>query len=129
MLNDTLSNVLSVINNAEQRGMRQCSLKPSSRLITKVLEIMNSKLYIGSYKVIEDGKGDVVEISLIGAINKCGAVKPRFSVRMGNYERFERRFLPAKDFGILIVSTPKGIMTHTDAKALGIGGKLLAYCY
>ena len=129
MLNDPLSNVLSVINNAEQRGMRQCSLKPSSKLIAKVLEIMNSKLYIGSYKVIEDGRGDVVEISLIGAINKCGAIKPRFSVGMGNYERFERRFLPAKDFGIMIVSTPKGIMTHTDAKARGIGGKLLAYCY
>jgi len=129
MLNDPLSNVLSVINNAEQRGMRQCSLKPSSRLIAKVLEIMNSKLYIGSYKVIEDGKGDIVEISLIGAINKCGAIKPRFSVGTGNYERFERRFLPAKGFGILIVSTPKGIMTHADAKARGIGGKLLAYCF
>ncbi len=129
MLNDTLSNVLSVINNAEQRGMKQCSVKPSSKLITKVLEIMNSGLYIGSCKVIEDGKGDVVEISLIGAINKCGSIKPRFSVKIGSYEKFERRFLPAKDFGMLIISTPKGIMTHTDAKARGIGGKLLAYCY
>ncbi|MEK6854265.1 MAG: 30S ribosomal protein S8 [Nanoarchaeota archaeon] len=129
MLNDTLSNVLSVINNAEQRGMKQCSVKPSSKLITKVLEIMNSGLYIGSCKVIEDGKGDVVEISLIGAINKCGSIKPRFSVKIGSYEKFERRFLPAKDFGMLIISTTKGIMTHTDAKARGIGGKLLAYCY
>ena len=129
MLNDPLANVLSVINNAEQRGMKQCSIKPSSKLIIKVLEIMNSKLYIGSYKVIEDGKGNVVEISLISAINKCGAIKPRFSVKMGSYERLERRFLPAKDFGILIMSTPKGVMTHTDAKARGIGGKLLAYCY
>ena len=60
MLNDPLANVLSVINNAEQRGMKQCSIKPSSKLIIKVLEIMNSKLYIGSYKVIEDGKGDIV---------------------------------------------------------------------
>ena len=109
--------------------MKQCSVKPSSKLITKVLEIMNSGLYIGSCKVIEDGKGDVVEISLIGAINKCGSIKPRFSVKIGSYEKFERRFLPAKDFGMLIISTPKGIMTHTDAKARGIGGKLLAYCY
>lgn len=129
MLNDPMANVLSVINNAEQRGMKQCMAKPSSKLITKVLEIMNSRLYIGSYKVIEDGKGDVVEISLIGAINKCGAIKPRFSVKVGSYERFEKRFLPAKDFGILIISTPNGIMAHTDAKARGIGGKLLAYCY
>lgn len=129
MLNDTLANVLSVINNSEQRGIKQCMIKPSSKLITRVLEIMNSRLYIGSFRVIEDGKGDVVEISMIGAINKCGAIKPRFSVNVGSYERFEKRFLPAKDFGILILSTPSGIMTHTDAKARGIGGKLLAYCY
>ncbi|MBI2143585.1 30S ribosomal protein S8 [Candidatus Woesearchaeota archaeon] len=129
MLNDPLSNVMSVMNNAEQKGRRQCSVKPSSKLLAGVLEIMNSKLYIGSCKVVEDGRGGVVEISLIGAINKCGAIKPRFSVKMGTYEKFERRYLPAKDFGILIISTPKGVMTHTDAKALGIGGKLLAYCY
>ncbi|MBI2141225.1 30S ribosomal protein S8 [Candidatus Woesearchaeota archaeon] len=129
MLNDPLANVLSVINNSEQRGMKLCMSKPSSKLITRVLEIMNSRLYIGSFRVIEDGKGNVVEISLIGAINKCGAIKPRFSVKEGSYERFERRFLPAKDFGILIMSTSNGIMTHTDAKARGIGGKLLAYCY
>ena len=129
MLNDPLSNMMSVMNNAEQKSKRQCSMKPSSKLLAGVLEIMNAKLYIGSYKVVEDGRGGVVEISLRGAINKCGAIKPRFSVKMETYEKFERRYLPAKDFGILIISTPKGVMTHTDAKALGIGGKLLAYCY
>ena len=45
------------------------------------------------------------------------------------FEKFERRYLPAKDLGILFVSTPKGIMTHYDAKAKKLGGKLLAYCY
>lgn len=129
MLNDSLANVLSVINNAEHRGMRQCEVKPSSKLITAVLEIMNGRRYIGSYTVVEDGRGGVLQVSLIGGLNKCGAIKPRFSVSMGSYEKFEKRFLPAKDFGILIISTPKGIMTHTEAKAKGLGGKLVAYCY
>lgn len=129
MLNDPLANVLSIINNAEQRSMKRCLAKPSSKLITNVLGIMNAKHYLGSCKVVEDGRGNVIEINLIGAINKCGAIKPRFSVNMKDYERFERRFLPAKDFGILLVSTTKGVMTHTEAKAHGLGGKLLAYCY
>ncbi len=129
MLNDPLANVLAVINNAEQKGMKQCSIKPSSRLIISVLEIMNARRYIGSYSIIEDGRGNIVQINLIGAINKCGAIKPRFSVNMSNYEKFEKRFLPAKDFGVLIVSTPKGIVTHSDAKAKASGGRLLAYCY
>ena len=41
----------------------------------------------------------------------------------------EKRYLPAKDFGILIMSTSKGIMTHYDAKKKNLGGKLLSYCY
>ena len=129
MLNDPLSNVLSTINNAEHKAMKQCSIKPASKLIGRVLDIMNGKMYLGSYTVIDDGRGNIVQVNLIGAINKCGAIKPRFSVGIGSYEKFEKRYLPAKDFGILIVSTPKGIMTHIDAKAKGLGGKLIAYCY
>ncbi len=129
MLNDPLANVLSVIKNAEDRGMKSCSMKPSSKTIARVLDIMNAKRYIGSHTVTNDGRGGIVSVSLIGAINNCGAIKPNFSVKIGDYEKFERRFLPAKGFGILIVSTPKGITTHADAKAKGYGGRLLAYCY
>ena len=129
MLNDPLANVLAVINNAEHKAMRKCSIKPASKLITRVLDILNAKHYIGSYTIIEDGRGNIVEVSLIGAVNKCGAIKPRFSVAMETYEKFEKRFLPAKDFGVIIVSTPKGVMTHAEAKAKGFGGRLLAYCY
>ena len=129
MLNDPLANVLAVINNAEHRGMKLCTIKPASKLITRVLDILNAKKYVGGYTIIEDGRGNIVEVSLIGAVNKCGAIKPRFSVAMGSYEKFEKRFLPAKDFGVLVVSTPKGVMTHSEAKAKGLGGRLLAYCY
>ncbi|RLE82719.1 MAG: 30S ribosomal protein S8, partial [Thermoprotei archaeon] len=33
------------------------------------------------------------------------------------------------DIGILIVSTPQGVMSHKDAKNRGLGGVLLAYVY
>jgi small subunit ribosomal protein S8 len=39
------------------------------------------------------------------------------------------RYLPAKEFGILIMTTPKGVMTHKQAKEENIGGILLAYVY
>lgn len=129
MLNDPLANVLSVMKNAEDKGMKSCSIKPSSKLITRLLNIMNEKRFIGSYSVSEDGRGNILQVSLIGAINDCGAIKPRFSVKIDDYEKFEKRFLPAKGFGMLVVSTPKGVMTHTEAKAKGYGGRLLAYCY
>ena len=60
---------------------------------------------------------------------KCGAIKPNFSVKKDGFEKFEKRYLPAKDFGVLIVSTSQGIMTHVEAKEKKLGGKLIAYVY
>ncbi|MCL4356259.1 MAG: 30S ribosomal protein S8, partial [Candidatus Thermoplasmatota archaeon] len=76
-----------------------------------------------------DGKGGKFRINLNTTINNCGIIKPRFAVKKINLDRFESRYLPAQDFGILIVTTTKGIMSHVEARKLGLGGKLLAYIY
>ena len=107
MMNDPLASALSNINNAEKIGKAQCSTKPVSKILRRVLDIMKDHKYIGEYEVVEDNKGGIVNINLLGAINKTQAIKPRFSVQTKTYEKFEKRFLPAKDFGILIISTSK----------------------
>lgn len=129
MLNDTLANALSVISNNEKIGKKECLISPSSNIIKVVFGIMNEQGYIGSFEEITNNNRKALKLNLLGNINKCGAIKPRFSVKKDGYERIEKRYLPAKDFGIIFVSTPQGIMTHSDAKKKGIGGKLLAYCY
>lgn len=128
-LNDPLSNAFSKILNAERIKQDSCSIFPGSKVIRKILEVLQDNQYLGETKEIEHSRGAYLQVNLLGRINKCGAIKPRFSVKRGSYEKFEKRFLPAKNFGILLVSTPKGIMTHEQAKAQGVGGKLLAYCY
>lgn len=127
-LNDSLSNALSTIMNAERAGKKVCLVNVSSKLIKKVLVIMNDNGYIGEFKAPEERK-EALTINLLGQINKCNSIKPRYSVKSAEFEKFESRFLPAQDFGILIVSTSKGLMTHYDAKKKKLGGKLIAYCY
>lgn len=129
MLNDTLANALSIILNKEKTGKKECAIRPSSKIMKTVLKIMNEKNYIGSFEETVTQKGNLITVNLLGNINKCGAIKPRYSVKKDEYEKFEKRYLPAKDFGVIIISTPKGIMSHSEAKKKGIGGKLLAYCY
>ncbi len=128
-MNDPLSSALSKLLGSERRSVKECMILPSSRMIKKVFEVMNQNSYVGDYKESIDSKGNFLTLNLIGSINNCGAIKPRFSVKHDEFEKFEKRFLPAQDFGIIIVSTPKGIMTHHEAKKQGIGGRLLAYCY
>ena len=128
MLNDQLANVLSTLLNAERISKRECLVKGSG-LIKRVLTLLNETGYLGNFTAVETSKGEYLTIQLIGTINKTGAIKPRSSVTVGNYEKYEKRFLPAKDFGILIISTSKGLLTHKDAKAKNLGGRLIAYCY
>ena len=129
MLNDPLANALSMMKNAETRGKGSCNIQPSSKLIGGVLNVLKEKGYIGEFEYIEDGKAGIFQVHLIGNINKCGVIKPRYPVKRDDLERWESRYLPAQDFGLLILTTTKGIISHKEAKKHGIGGKVLAFIY
>jgi small subunit ribosomal protein S8 len=126
---DPLANALTNIRNNELQVNASCFISPASKLIGQVLSTMQKEEYIGKFEYIDDGKAGKFIVHLEGNINQCGVIKPRHSVKKDEFEKFEKRFLPAKNFGILIVTTPEGIMTHTEAKEKGIGGRLLAYMY
>lgn len=129
MFNDPLAAAIAKIYNAERVGKRAVEIKPASRLIKTVLEILQSQRYLGGCAETEDGRGNFLTVQLLGNINKCGVIKPRFSTKHDGFEKWEKRFLPAKDFGVILVSTSQGLMTHKEAKEKQIGGKLFAYCY
>ncbi|MBI2564459.1 30S ribosomal protein S8 [Candidatus Woesearchaeota archaeon] len=129
MLNDPLANVMENIAQKENQGKKECILHPCSKFILNVLKLLQKNHYLGDQELVLDKRGGVLKINLLGRINKCGVVKPRFSVKVNNFEKFEKRYLPAKDMGILVVSTSKGLMTQEEAKKQNIGGKLLVYCY
>ena len=127
MLNDPLAAALSKILNAERVGKRETAVRNSSNFIKKVLILLADHRYIGSYEEINAGRE--IKINLLGNLNNCGVIKPRFSTKHQAIEKWEKRYLPAKDFGILVLSTPKGLVTHYQAKELKSGGKLVAFCY
>lgn len=129
MLNDPLANVMSLIMNNELIGKQDCLIKPVSKIIKELLKVMKENGYVLDFKETEDSRGNYIILTLTGNINKCGVIKPRYSVKSNKFEAFEARYLPAKDIGILLVSTSGGIMTHYDAKSKKTGGRLLAYCY
>ena len=129
MLHDTLSNAMSAIKNAEMIGKKKVEIKPASKLIGNVLRVMQEHGYIEGFEYIDDHRGGKFIVPLLGKINDCGAIRPRYSVKRTEYEKFEKRYLPARDFGILIVSTTQGVMSQKEAIERGLGGVLLAYVY
>lgn len=129
MNNDNLANVLSAIMNSERVNKKSIKTLCNSKVVQKVLDVLKQEGYLGEYVLTENGRSGQLTITLTNSINNVGAIKPRFSVKQTDFMKFEKRYLPAQGFGILIVSTPKGIMTHEQAKEQKLGGKLLAYCY
>ena len=127
-LNDPIADALSKMNNAV-KALNKTVIMRKNKLLLKVLDLLRDNGYIGSYDIIDDGKQGQVKVNLIGTINECFAIKPRYPVKLDELEGFEKRFLPAKDFGILIISTNKGLLTQRKAKEQNVGGTLVAYCY
>jgi small subunit ribosomal protein S8 len=126
-MSDLINDGLVAIKNAEYAGKQETSIF-ASNLLEKILQIMQKQGYI-EYKRVPSNSGDIFKIKLLHTLNKCGAIKPRFAVKKHEYEKWEQRYLPARNFGTLIVSTPLGVMTHEEAKAKQIGGRLIAYVY
>lgn len=128
-LNNPLSNVLSAIDNSEKVSHKEVTIKNNSRVIRKVLDILKEEEYVKDYQVVEDGQGGRINVLLAGQINRVGVITPNFSVKNADFQKYEKRYLPARDFGIIVVSTSRGMMTHSQAQELGVGGRLIAYCY
>lgn len=129
MQHDPLNDAMAVIKNAERIGKRECVIRPSSKIIGRVLKVMQDRGYIAAFEIVSDGRAGLFRVTLRGAINDCGVIRPRWAVRRDDLERYEARFLPAQDFGVLILTTTRGVVSHDEAKQLGVGGKLLAYVY
>jgi len=120
---------LTKLRNAEMASKKSCMLKPASKFIGEILKVAKENTYIEDYKAIDEKGVLSYEVKLNGRMNTCKGIQPRHAVKRQGFEKFEKRYLPARDVGILVVSTPQGVMSHRDAKKKGIGGRLVAFIY
>lgn len=128
MRHDILSDVFSIIKNGEKSGKLEVYV-PASNLVKSVLLVLQKENYIGEFEFIDDKRGGKFKIQLLKKINECNSIRPRISVKNKDIIKYEKRYLPSVNTGIIIISTSKGVMTHNQAKEANLGGKLLGYVY
>jgi len=126
-MHDPLANAMSTIANAEVLGRKEVTIRPASRIIANVLRVFQKYGTIGEFEVMEDLW--IISVQLLGRITKIGVIKPRYPIKVSDYVEWEKRYLPARDMGILVVSTSEGVMSHHSAQEKNLGGRLLAYVY
>lgn len=126
MSHDITADALNMIKNANNAKKEIVKINRISNLLIEVLKIMKQKNAIKKYKINSEEK--TIEVT-IGQLFDCKSIKPRFTVKKEDIEKYRRRYLPSRNFGTVIVSTNKGLMTHEEAQEEKIGGSLIAYFF
>jgi small subunit ribosomal protein S8 len=105
---DPVADALIHVKNNDMASKREAVIKPASKLIGEILKVMKENGYIDTYQFIEDGRQGMFKVVLTGKINSCRAIKPRYAVKKDDFEKYEKRYLPSRDIGVIIVSTSEG---------------------
>ena len=124
MSQDSVADALNQMMNCTKAGKKVVVVSHHPKLLLSVLAIAKLKGYVKDYKSIDN----TIKIEL-AKLNGCKAIKPRFMVQVSEIEKYIKRYLPAKNIGVLVISTSKGLMTHQTAQKKNIGGSLIAYFF
>ncbi|MBI5871707.1 30S ribosomal protein S8 [archaeon] len=124
MSHDVVADTLNMIMNAKRAGKKELTTNKYSDLLIRILELAKNKKYVSNYEL----KDKNLKI-IIGKLNECRAIKPRFYAKVEEIEKYIKRFLPSRNFGTIIISTSSGLVTQDEVYEKNIGGSLIAYFY
>ena len=123
MSQDIVADTLNQIMNAKKARKTEIVVNRHSKLLRNILDIAKQNGYL-DYSI------DKTDLTIkIIKLNEIKAINPRFTFSMDKMNRYVERFLPAKNFGFVIVSTNQGLMKHSEAKEQNLGGCLIAYMF
>ncbi|MBE7041871.1 MAG: 30S ribosomal protein S8 [Ruminococcaceae bacterium] len=130
-ITDPIADMLTRIRNANSAKHESVDV-PASNMKKAIAQILLEEGYIKNYQVTEDDKQGVIKVTLKYGENKSKVIsglkrisKPGLRV-YASYEKLPRVL---NGLGIAIISTSKGIMTDKQARALKIGGEVLAFIW
>ena len=130
-ITDVIADMLTRIRNANDAKHQSVDI-PASGMKKAIAEILLEEGYIAGYEVLDNGNQGTIRVTLKYGANKSKVIqglkrvsKPGLRI----YTSCEDMPKVMKGLGIAIVSTSKGIMTDKKAKALHVGGEVLAFVW
>ena len=132
MVNDPIADMLTRVRNAVMAGQAQVAM-PNSKIKVEIARILKDEGFLENFEVVD---GEKVEQKVLRIkIKYVGERRERRPVLSG-IERIStpgRRIYTKKmeipwvlsGLGVAILSTPKGVMTGSRARQLGVGGEIL----
>lgn len=127
---DLIADNLTMIRNATMAKKENVDV-PSSKITKSILEILKKERYIDNFKLIEDKKQGILRIYLKYTAGKPAITNIRRISKPGLRIYVRRDEIPSvlRGRGLAIISTSKGLVTDKEAKALKLGGEIIAYIW
>jgi len=132
MMSDPIADMLTRIRNGNVAKHDTVDV-PASKMKQAIADILVKEGYIKKYEMITDGTAKTIRITMKYGKNKNEKVitgikrisKPGLRVYAGK----ENMPKVLNGLGIAIISTNKGVLTDKEARALNVGGEVLAFVW
>ncbi len=127
MVNDIIADSLTRIRNASMRRLEYTTLY-YAKIVVSILDVFAAKGFIESYKIIGNESKQSIKVilrydddgrSVISEIKRIS--KPGRRVYKGRNEL--KRF--KNGYGLIVVSTSKGVISNEEAYVSNVGGEAL----
>jgi small subunit ribosomal protein S8 len=130
-ITDPVADMLTRIRNANTANHKTVDV-PASRVKQSIAQILKDEGFIESFERVNEGPQGVIRVQL-----KYGPEKEKIITGLRRISRPGLRVYTGKTeiprvlggLGLVIMSTPQGIMSGKRAKKIGVGGEVLAYVW
>jgi small subunit ribosomal protein S8 len=124
---DSISDLLVAIKNAQMRKKKEV-IVPFSNMNSDILRVLKQERFIADYdQITENGKTRIAITLLYRNDGRpyIHDIKRISKPSLRKYSGYRKITKEKNDYGITILSTPKGVMSNKDARNAKIGGEML----
>ena len=129
---DRVSNMLSSIKNASMAGNRSLEV-PHSKECESILKVLEESEYVENVKIFKPKNSSRrminIELAKEGEDIKISEVKRLSRPGKRVYRKASELKLVQSGYGVLVVSTSRGVMSGEEAKKKKLGGELICKVY
>lgn len=130
-ISDPIADMLTRIRNANTAFHEQVDV-PTSKLKEEMVRVLKEEGFIQDFQVIQTGSQGVLRVNLkfsdrreriITGLKRISKPGLRVTIKKHDIPKV------MGGLGLVIMSTPQGVMTGKHAKRKGLGGEVLCYVW
>jgi small subunit ribosomal protein S8 len=125
-MHDPIADMFTRIRNAQKAHHDSVTI-PYSKFKIAILKVLNEEGYVAEHEIVTNSAGHKqIELSLryynnLPVIDRIERLSKPGLRKYASYTEMR----PIPGYGVAIVSTSKGVMTHKKARSLKLGGELI----